>query len=166
MNNGVFTVVANFLSGLGRAQFFLFSIIAGIPAALARPRLIVQQLYSVGVLSMIIIVISGSFVGMVLALQFYRTLQVFGAGESLGRHGIAEAPHQPLLTNGNKQFGHPRTGTALKQLGQLCTVDGRPDGLHLVDAGVGCEHVSCQRQVPGDLGGSGAGPIGGQPVGH
>lgn len=84
MNNGVFTVVANFLSGLGRAQFFLFSIIAGIPAALARPRLIVQQLYSVGVLSMIIIVISGSFVGMVLGLQGYRTLIRFGAEESLG----------------------------------------------------------------------------------
>ena len=84
MNNGVFTVIANFLSGLGRAQFFLFSIIAGIPAALARPRLIVQQLYSVGVLSMIIIVISGSFVGMVLGLQGYRTLIRFGAEESLG----------------------------------------------------------------------------------
>ena len=84
MNNGVFTVVADFLSGLGRAQFFLFSIIAGIPAALARPRLIVQQLYSVGVLSMIIIVISGSFVGMVLGLQGYRTLIRFGAEESLG----------------------------------------------------------------------------------
>jgi phospholipid/cholesterol/gamma-HCH transport system permease protein len=44
----------------------------------------VQQVYSVGVLSLIIIVLSGSFVGMVLALQGFRTLVRFGAEESLG----------------------------------------------------------------------------------
>jgi len=49
-----------------------------------RPRLLAQQVYSVGVLSMVIIVVSGSFVGMVLALQGYRTLVGFGAEESLG----------------------------------------------------------------------------------
>jgi phospholipid/cholesterol/gamma-HCH transport system permease protein len=49
-----------------------------------RPRLLAQQVYSVGVLSMVIIVVSGSFIGMVLALQGYRTLVGFGAEESLG----------------------------------------------------------------------------------
>ena len=78
------SVITNFLQGLGRAQFFLFSLLLAIPGVLARPRLLAQQLYSVGVLSLVIIVLSGSFVGMVLALQFYRTLQVFGAAESLG----------------------------------------------------------------------------------
>lgn len=82
--SGIWQVLSGFLAGLGRAQFFLVSIIAAIPAALARPRLLLQQTYSVGVLSMIIIVISGSFVGMVLALQGYRTLVRFGAEESLG----------------------------------------------------------------------------------
>jgi len=82
--NGVWLVLSNFLAGLGRAQFFLASIVAAIPAALGRPRLVVQQLYSVGVLSLIIIVLSGSFVGMVLALQGHRTLIRFGAEESLG----------------------------------------------------------------------------------
>lgn len=82
--NGIWQVLSNFLAGLGRAQFFLGSILAAVPAALARPRLLVHQVYSVGVLSMIIIVISGSFVGMVLALQGYRTLVRFGAEESLG----------------------------------------------------------------------------------
>ncbi|WP_439639520.1 lipid asymmetry maintenance ABC transporter permease subunit MlaE [Nevskia sp.] len=72
------------LRGLGRAMLFLFTILAGIPAALLRPRLILQQIYSVGVLSLIIIVISGSFIGMVLALQGYRTLVNFGAASSLG----------------------------------------------------------------------------------
>ncbi|HSW11821.1 MAG TPA: lipid asymmetry maintenance ABC transporter permease subunit MlaE [Solimonas sp.] len=77
-------IVAAFLAGLGRAQFFLLSILGGVPAALARPRLVVQQLYMVGALSLIIIVISGSFIGMVLALQGYRTLVRFGAEDSLG----------------------------------------------------------------------------------
>jgi phospholipid/cholesterol/gamma-HCH transport system permease protein len=82
--SGAFAIVQNFLSGLGRAQFFLLQVLAAIPALLLRPRLIVQQLYHVGQLSMVIIVLAGSFVGMVLALQGYRTLIRFGAEESLG----------------------------------------------------------------------------------
>lgn len=77
-------IVSNFLRGLGEATLFLFSIVGAVPAALLRPRLIVQQLYSVGVLSLIIIAISGSFIGVVLALQGYRTLSSFGAASSLG----------------------------------------------------------------------------------
>ena len=80
----VLNIVGSFLQGLGRAQFFLLSILGALPSALMRPRLVAQQLYMVGVLSLIIIVLSGSFIGMVLALQFYRTLAVFGAAESLG----------------------------------------------------------------------------------
>jgi phospholipid/cholesterol/gamma-HCH transport system permease protein len=82
--NGIVEILRTFLSGLGRAQFFLLTILGSLPSTLMRPRLIVQQLYFVGVMSMIIIVISGSFVGMVLALQGYRTLVRFGAEESLG----------------------------------------------------------------------------------
>jgi phospholipid/cholesterol/gamma-HCH transport system permease protein len=82
--NGVTQILTSMLAGLGRAQFFLLRVLAAIPGALLRPRLIVQQLYMLGVLSMIIIVISGSFVGMVLALQGYRTLVRFGAAESVG----------------------------------------------------------------------------------
>ncbi|WP_240783635.1 lipid asymmetry maintenance ABC transporter permease subunit MlaE [Stenotrophobium rhamnosiphilum] len=78
------SIITDMLQGLGRAQFFLLSIIGAIPSALLRPRLLIQQLYTVGVMSLIIIVISGSFVGMVLALQGYRTLVDFGAAESLG----------------------------------------------------------------------------------
>lgn len=82
--SGAFSIIQNFLSGLGRAQFFLLQVLGAIPALLLRPRLIVQQLYYVGQLSMVIIVLAGSFVGMVLALQGYRTLIRFGAEESLG----------------------------------------------------------------------------------
>ena len=78
------SIITDMLQGLGRAQFFLLSILGAIPSALLRPRLLIQQVYAVGVMSLIIIVISGSFVGMVLALQGYRTLVDFGAAESLG----------------------------------------------------------------------------------
>lgn len=81
---GIFTVIGNFLRSVGRSQFFLLHILASLPSVILRPRLVVQQLYFVGQLSMVIIVLAGSFVGMVLALQGYRTLIRFGAEESLG----------------------------------------------------------------------------------
>ena len=80
----LFGVITEFLRGTGRANLFLASVMAALPAALARPRRVAQQVYAVGVLSMVIIVVSGSFIGMVLALQGYRTLVGFGAEESLG----------------------------------------------------------------------------------
>lgn len=69
---------------LGRSALFLAAVAAALPAALRRPRLVIQQVYSVGVLSLLIVAVSGSFVGMVLALQGYRSLITFGAAESLG----------------------------------------------------------------------------------
>lgn len=74
----------NFFERLGRGHIFLFQVLMGLYGAVKRPQLIVQQLYSVGVLSLLIIVVSGLFVGMVLALQGYNTLVDFGAEESLG----------------------------------------------------------------------------------
>jgi len=82
--SSVTQIVSSTLAGLGRALFFLLQTIAGIPSALRRPRLVVQQLYVVGQLSMIIIVLAGAFVGMVLALQSYRALVRFGSEEALG----------------------------------------------------------------------------------
>ncbi|GAC1628791.1 MAG: lipid asymmetry maintenance ABC transporter permease subunit MlaE [Nevskia sp.] len=78
------TILGNFLRSLGEATIFLFAILRAVPAALLRPRLIVQQLYFVGVQSLIIIAISGSFIGIVLALQGYRTLVTFGSASILG----------------------------------------------------------------------------------
>lgn len=74
----------NFFQRLGRGHILLASILNGLPALLSRPGLLVQQIYSVGVLSLIIILVSGLFVGMVLGLQGYNTLVDFGAEESLG----------------------------------------------------------------------------------
>ncbi|HNE02835.1 MAG TPA: ABC transporter permease, partial [Plasticicumulans sp.] len=68
----------------GRASLMLLAILAGLPSVLPRPRLLVRQLYSVGVLSLPIIVVAGLFVGMVLALQGYTTLADFGAAGAPG----------------------------------------------------------------------------------
>lgn len=72
------------LSKLGRANFFLVHILAGLGDLFRRPQLLIGQLYSVGVLSILLITVSGLFVGMVLALQGYNVLSDFGAEESLG----------------------------------------------------------------------------------
>lgn len=44
-----------------------------------------SQLYFVGVLSCLIIIVSGLFIGMVVSLQGYNTLEKFGAGSQLGQ---------------------------------------------------------------------------------
>jgi phospholipid/cholesterol/gamma-HCH transport system permease protein len=69
---------------LGRGGLFFLFTLGGQPALLPRPGLVLRELYSVGVLSMVIIVVSGLFVGMVLGLQGYNTLVTFNAEESLG----------------------------------------------------------------------------------
>ncbi|MDX1251384.1 MAG: lipid asymmetry maintenance ABC transporter permease subunit MlaE [Gammaproteobacteria bacterium] len=70
---------------LGRGNIFLLRVLAAMPSLAPRPRLVIAQLYSVGVLSMTLILISGLNVGMVLGLQGYNTLVDFGAEESLGQ---------------------------------------------------------------------------------
>jgi len=49
-----------------------------------RPQLVFNEIYNAGVLSLIIIIVSGLFVGMVLGLQGYETLQTYGSEEALG----------------------------------------------------------------------------------
>ncbi|HSH85418.1 MAG TPA: lipid asymmetry maintenance ABC transporter permease subunit MlaE [Guyparkeria sp.] len=52
--------------------------------AWSRPRDIAQQVYAAGVLSLVIILVAGGFVGLVLGLQGYNILSNFNASESLG----------------------------------------------------------------------------------
>ena len=76
--------VINSVLRLGRATVFLLATWVGVFLILRRFRLIVQQVFAVGVLTVLIIVVSGLFVGMVLGLQGYNTLVDFGAESSLG----------------------------------------------------------------------------------
>jgi len=73
-----------FFERLGRGHLFLLRVLGSLGTLLTRPGLLVKQVWSTGVLSLVIIVISGAFVGMVLGLQGYNTLVTFGAEESLG----------------------------------------------------------------------------------
>lgn len=72
------------ISRWGRAAMFLVQTLVGCAWSLRRFALVIQQVFSVGVLTLVIIVVSGLFVGMVLGLQGYNTLVDFGAETSLG----------------------------------------------------------------------------------
>ena len=63
---------------------FLGHALSGAFRCLPRFGLVVQQLYAIGVLTMLIILVSGLFVGMVLGLQGYYQLVNFSAESSLG----------------------------------------------------------------------------------
>jgi phospholipid/cholesterol/gamma-HCH transport system permease protein len=70
---------------LGRGNIFLLHTFLSLPSLLKDLSLLIKQLFSVGVLSVQIILVSGITVGMVLGLQGYNTLVDFGAEESLGQ---------------------------------------------------------------------------------
>jgi phospholipid/cholesterol/gamma-HCH transport system permease protein len=69
---------------MGAVFLFLFKILAQCVPALARPGLVIAQIYNAGARSLIIIMLSGLFVGMVLGLQGFELLQRFGSEEALG----------------------------------------------------------------------------------
>ena len=72
------------LERLGRATLFLFQLIAAIISLVKRPSLLIKQLHATGVKTLSIVLVSGLFVGMVLALQAYNTLIDFGQEERIG----------------------------------------------------------------------------------
>ena len=69
---------------LGYASRFFALILLQSGTSFRRLRLIIRELYFTGVLSLIIILVSGLFVGMVLGLQGYQTLQTYGSESALG----------------------------------------------------------------------------------
>ena len=77
-------IVVNGLERVGRAALFLYEVVSGSWVLLRRFYLVIQQVFAVGVLTLLIILVSGLFVGMVLGLQGYNTLVRFGAEDSLG----------------------------------------------------------------------------------
>jgi phospholipid/cholesterol/gamma-HCH transport system permease protein len=69
---------------LGYATRFIARTVMSSGTSLRRPRLVIRELYFTGVLSLIIILVSGLFVGMVLGYQGYYTLQTYGSESALG----------------------------------------------------------------------------------
>ncbi|MGD2119322.1 MAG: lipid asymmetry maintenance ABC transporter permease subunit MlaE [Chromatiales bacterium] len=69
---------------LGRGSLLMWRILLGTDEVLRRPSLLIRQLFFIGVLSVLLIGISGFFVGMVLGLQGFYILSQFGAEATLG----------------------------------------------------------------------------------
>jgi phospholipid/cholesterol/gamma-HCH transport system permease protein len=80
----LWTSLIESLVGLGAVVRFLLRLVAESPRALLRVDVIAQQVFNSGALSLVIIMLSGLFVGMVLGLQGFELLQRFGSEEALG----------------------------------------------------------------------------------
>jgi phospholipid/cholesterol/gamma-HCH transport system permease protein len=81
---GLGAMVTTSVWRLGYAARFFAYLIAHSGTALRRFHLTIREIYFAGVLSLIIILVSGLFVGMVLGLQGYDTLQRYGSAQALG----------------------------------------------------------------------------------
>ena len=72
------------LSGLGSCARLFFLTIIYSSDSFKRFNLTIKEIYFTGVLSLVIIIVSAFFVGMVLGLQGYYTLEKYGSSEAIG----------------------------------------------------------------------------------
>jgi len=77
--------VLNLVTNLGRSAIFLWNILYRKPHLKKGFPLLVEQIYFIGVLSLLIIMLSGLFMGLVVGLQGYSILDKFGASQQLGQ---------------------------------------------------------------------------------
>lgn len=77
-------IVTRSLSQIGDCGLFLLRILSAMPRSLRHWRETVRQLWFVGAMSLIIIMVCGLFVGMVLGLQLYDVLSIFGGTSATG----------------------------------------------------------------------------------
>ncbi|WP_419853264.1 lipid asymmetry maintenance ABC transporter permease subunit MlaE [Actinobacillus pleuropneumoniae] len=82
--SGIGSTVIDFIRAFGRATFMLLGALIGKPQFRKHTPLLIKQLYVLGVQSLLIIMLSGLFIGMVLGLQGYVVLVDFAAETSLG----------------------------------------------------------------------------------
>ncbi len=73
------TYILDMVENWGRSWIFLYRTILGVISPPFRPRLIITQLYQIGVQSTLVIALIGVFTGAVLAVQGEYTLSKFGA---------------------------------------------------------------------------------------
>lgn len=73
-----------YMEQAGLAVMLLYRSILGLFKAPFEPRAIIKQIHFIGAKSTFVIVVSGLFTGMVLALQFHNTLDRFGTPDLLG----------------------------------------------------------------------------------
>lgn len=76
--------IRNSIYGLGAFSRLFVALLARSSLLWRRPRLVSQQIHFIGNYSLLIIAVSGLFVGFVLGLQGYYTLNRYGSEEALG----------------------------------------------------------------------------------
>lgn len=74
-----------FCSRLGESGLFLFHVLFRYPKRWSGVQLWTREMYMVGVLSLIVMIVSGAFIGMVLSLQGHHILVKFSAEQQLGQ---------------------------------------------------------------------------------
>jgi phospholipid/cholesterol/gamma-HCH transport system permease protein len=84
MSATVDSLPVTWLRRIGSMALFFVQVCARVIPAFGKPGLIVKQIYNAGARSLVIIMLSGLFVGMVLGLLGFDTLQRFGSEDSLG----------------------------------------------------------------------------------
>jgi len=84
MSAGVDSIPVAAIRRVGAVGVFLGQILARIPASLGKPSLLIAQIYNAGARSLVIVMMSGLFVGMVLGLQGFNLLQRFGSADQVG----------------------------------------------------------------------------------
>jgi len=76
--------VRELVGALGYAARMFIVLLGALPGLLRRPRLVTDQVHFIGNYSLLIIAVSGLFVGFVLGLQGYYTLNRYGSEQALG----------------------------------------------------------------------------------
>ncbi|MFZ9053293.1 MAG: lipid asymmetry maintenance ABC transporter permease subunit MlaE [Woeseiaceae bacterium] len=81
----IYTTLVLFLRAFGAMNIFFLQLLLYTPVTLVkRFRLVVAQVHNAGALSIVIIIVSGLFVGGVLGLQAYSNLERFNAEDTVG----------------------------------------------------------------------------------
>ena len=76
--------VLDVLAGLGRISIFTYRTVRWVLTRLPNRRILIPQMYEVGVRSVPVVLATGSFVGMVLAVQMYQQLHKLNAESGAG----------------------------------------------------------------------------------
>jgi phospholipid/cholesterol/gamma-HCH transport system permease protein len=77
-------VVTQSLAQIGLCGLFLLQVLGALPRSLRHARETLRQVWFVGAMSLTIIMTCGLFVGMVMALQLYDVLSIFGGTAATG----------------------------------------------------------------------------------
>ena len=77
-------VAVNLVTALGDFALFALGTLTWMVRRPPRPRILVPVCYAVGVRSVPVIAITGMFIGMVMAIQFYHSFLIVGLSTRLG----------------------------------------------------------------------------------